>query len=229
MSPARRHLAPTLSSGRAGGFPSRIRASSCESPIEAARVVGDASSVGAALGVDRAAQGHARRGAGRQAQGPALVSAQQRLPGDLSGRKDRGLRSSARHQCARLFERTSPPKALPPRARSSRPSIREARVTERYSSAPSSPRSVATGFDGIIRLAPALPSTWSVSGTVFVQGQSKVHVQFQNGALAFGVLEAGIRPANSSLRGATRRIRVALVEWCTSMQPTCNSEHHLEK
>ena len=50
---------------------------------------------------------------------------------------------------------------------------------------------VATGFDGIIRLAPALPSTWSVSGTVFVQGQSKVHVQFQSGALVFGVLEAG--------------------------------------
>ncbi len=51
--------------------------------------------------------------------------------------------------------------------------------------------SVATGFDGIIRLAPALPSNWSVSGTVFVQGKSKVHVQFQNGTLAFGVLEAG--------------------------------------
>ena len=51
--------------------------------------------------------------------------------------------------------------------------------------------SVATGFDGVIRLAPALASNWSVSGTVFVQGKSKVHVQFQNGALAFGVLEAG--------------------------------------
>ena len=51
--------------------------------------------------------------------------------------------------------------------------------------------SVATGFDGTIRLAPALPTNWSVSGTVFVQGKSKVHVQFQNGALAFGVLEAG--------------------------------------
>lgn len=50
---------------------------------------------------------------------------------------------------------------------------------------------VATGFDGTIRLAPALPTNWSVSGTVFVQGISKVHVQFQNGALAFGVLEAG--------------------------------------
>jgi hypothetical protein len=51
--------------------------------------------------------------------------------------------------------------------------------------------SVATGFDGTIRLAPALPSNWTVSGTVFVQGKSKVHVQFQNGALVFGVLEAG--------------------------------------
>jgi hypothetical protein len=50
---------------------------------------------------------------------------------------------------------------------------------------------VATGFDGTIRLAPALATTWSVSGTVFVNGRSKVHVQFQNGALAFGVLEAG--------------------------------------
>jgi hypothetical protein len=34
-------------------------------------------------------------------------------------------------------------------------------------------------------------TNWSVSGTVFVQGKSKVHVQFQNGALAFSVLEAG--------------------------------------
>jgi hypothetical protein len=51
--------------------------------------------------------------------------------------------------------------------------------------------SVATGFDGTIRLAPALHTNWSVSGTVFVQGKSKVHVQFQNGATAFAVLEAG--------------------------------------
>jgi hypothetical protein len=50
---------------------------------------------------------------------------------------------------------------------------------------------VGTGFDGIIRVAPALPTNWSVSGTVFVRGQSKLDVQFQNGALVFGVLEAG--------------------------------------
>jgi hypothetical protein len=50
---------------------------------------------------------------------------------------------------------------------------------------------VGTGFDGIIRLAPALPSDWSGSGTVFVHGRSKIHVHFENGELAFGVLEAG--------------------------------------
>jgi hypothetical protein len=30
-----------------------------------------------------------------------------------------------------------------------------------------------------------------VSGTVYVQGKSKVHVQLRSGALAFGVLDAG--------------------------------------
>lgn len=50
---------------------------------------------------------------------------------------------------------------------------------------------VATGFDGTIRLAPALPDNWSVSGTVYVHGLSRVHVHFVDGQLAFGVLEAG--------------------------------------
>ncbi len=50
---------------------------------------------------------------------------------------------------------------------------------------------VATAFDGTVRLAPALPNNWSVSGSVYVRGRSKVHVHFQNGQLVFGVLEAG--------------------------------------
>jgi hypothetical protein len=50
---------------------------------------------------------------------------------------------------------------------------------------------MATDFDGTIRFAPALPAAWTVSGTVYVQAKSKVRVQFANGALAFGVLEAG--------------------------------------
>jgi hypothetical protein len=47
------------------------------------------------------------------------------------------------------------------------------------------------GFDGLIRIAPAWPTAWSASGTVYVQGRSKVDVQFQNGAVVFAVLEAG--------------------------------------
>jgi hypothetical protein len=50
---------------------------------------------------------------------------------------------------------------------------------------------VASDFDGTLRLAPAIPGQWSVSGTVYVSGASRVHVHFQGGALAFGVLEAG--------------------------------------
>lgn len=33
--------------------------------------------------------------------------------------------------------------------------------------------------------------SWTLTGTVFVRGRSKVHVQFQSGALAFALLEAG--------------------------------------
>jgi hypothetical protein len=47
------------------------------------------------------------------------------------------------------------------------------------------------GFDGLIRIAPAWPTGWTASGTVFTQGKSKVDVQFASGAVAFAVLEAG--------------------------------------
>jgi hypothetical protein len=50
---------------------------------------------------------------------------------------------------------------------------------------------IAQDYDGVLRLAPAWPMPWGVSGTVHVRGRSKVHVQFQGGALAFAVLEAG--------------------------------------
>jgi hypothetical protein len=50
---------------------------------------------------------------------------------------------------------------------------------------------LAQDFDGTLRIAPAWPKSWGVTGTVYVQGRSKVHVHFQNGAVAFAVLEAG--------------------------------------
>jgi hypothetical protein len=50
---------------------------------------------------------------------------------------------------------------------------------------------LAQDYDGLLRIAPAWPTGWSVSGTVYLRGRSKVHVHFQSGALAFAVLDAG--------------------------------------
>jgi hypothetical protein len=50
---------------------------------------------------------------------------------------------------------------------------------------------LAQEYDGELRIAPAWPTAWNVTGTVFVQGQSKVQVSFQGGALGFVVLQAG--------------------------------------
>ncbi len=50
---------------------------------------------------------------------------------------------------------------------------------------------IAQDFDGLVRVAPAVPTGWNVTGTVYIPGKSKIHVQFQGGAVAFAVVEAG--------------------------------------
>ena len=46
-------------------------------------------------------------------------------------------------------------------------------------------------YDGLLRIAPAWPvNTWNVSGTVYIQGNSKVDVQIEGGQLTTAVLEA---------------------------------------
>jgi len=50
---------------------------------------------------------------------------------------------------------------------------------------------LATQYDGTLRFAPAWPSGWDVSGTVYVQGGSKVDVQVENGTLATAAIQAG--------------------------------------
>ncbi|TJZ94761.1 Ig-like domain-containing protein [Actinacidiphila oryziradicis] len=50
---------------------------------------------------------------------------------------------------------------------------------------------LAQGYDGIIRFAPAWPSDWNVSGSVYIQGNGKVDVQVQNGQLVTAAIEAG--------------------------------------
>jgi hypothetical protein len=46
-------------------------------------------------------------------------------------------------------------------------------------------------YDGIIRFAPAWPSDWDGSGTVYVQDNTKVDVQVQSGQLVTAAIEAG--------------------------------------
>src|SRR5262249_5479503 len=50
---------------------------------------------------------------------------------------------------------------------------------------------LATDYDGQLRFAPAWPSGWDVSGTVYVQGGSKVDVQVESGTLATAAIQAG--------------------------------------
>jgi hypothetical protein len=46
-------------------------------------------------------------------------------------------------------------------------------------------------YDGLLRIAPAWPSGWDVSGTVYIQGNSKVDVQVESGQLTTVAIEAG--------------------------------------
>ncbi|HTJ70793.1 MAG TPA: hypothetical protein VL551_24850 [Actinospica sp.] len=50
---------------------------------------------------------------------------------------------------------------------------------------------LATDYDGTLRFAPAWPSGWDASGTVAIQGGSKVDVQVEGGTLATAAIQAG--------------------------------------
>jgi hypothetical protein len=46
-------------------------------------------------------------------------------------------------------------------------------------------------YDGLLRIAPAWPSGWDASGTVFIHGSSKVDVSVKGGVVVLVILEAG--------------------------------------
>jgi hypothetical protein len=50
---------------------------------------------------------------------------------------------------------------------------------------------LATQYDGTLRIAPAWPSGWDASGTVYVQDDTKVDVQVENGTVVTAAIEAG--------------------------------------
>src|ERR1700722_672484 len=49
---------------------------------------------------------------------------------------------------------------------------------------------LAQDYDGIIRFAPAWPTDWNVSGTVYIQRGDKVDVQVENGQLVTAAIQA---------------------------------------
>ena len=51
--------------------------------------------------------------------------------------------------------------------------------------------SLVQEYDGILRIAPAVPDGWDAEGTVFLRHRSKVHVQVQDGDIATVAIEAG--------------------------------------
>jgi hypothetical protein len=50
---------------------------------------------------------------------------------------------------------------------------------------------LATDYDGTLRIAPAWPSGWNASGTVYIQGGSKVDVQVEGGVITTAAIQAG--------------------------------------
>lgn len=46
-------------------------------------------------------------------------------------------------------------------------------------------------YDGVIRIAPALPPGWDFAGTVSVSGRTKIHVQTRSGVVQVCIMEAG--------------------------------------
>jgi hypothetical protein len=50
---------------------------------------------------------------------------------------------------------------------------------------------LAQDYDGVLRIALALPAAWDVEGSVFIQHQSVAHVQVQHGAPLTVVVDAG--------------------------------------
>jgi alpha-L-fucosidase 2 len=52
--------------------------------------------------------------------------------------------------------------------------------------------SLVQDYDGVIRIAPAIPPGWDFDGSVYVQGKTKVDVQTRDGTVVAAVVEAGM-------------------------------------
>jgi alpha-L-fucosidase 2 len=52
--------------------------------------------------------------------------------------------------------------------------------------------SLVEDYDGLIRIAPAVPKEWDVDGSVYIRGKTKVDVQVRSGVATTVVIESGV-------------------------------------
>jgi hypothetical protein len=71
------------------------------------------------------------------------------------------------------------------------PSAREFYVEQTGIVADALQEALVQDYDGLIRVAPAIPPGWDFEGCVYVRGNTKVDVQTSNGAVTTLVIEAG--------------------------------------
>jgi alpha-L-fucosidase 2 len=70
--------------------------------------------------------------------------------------------------------------------------------------------SLVQEYDGVIRIAPAVPPGWDFDGSVYVRGKTKVDVQTRNGSVTAVVVEAGM-PQRIKMRNPWPNERVDVV------------------
>jgi hypothetical protein len=71
------------------------------------------------------------------------------------------------------------------------PSTDEPYIEQSSTVATALDEALATDYDGTLRIAPAWPSGWDGSGTVYIQGGSKVDVQIESGTITTVAIQAG--------------------------------------
>jgi hypothetical protein len=58
--------------------------------------------------------------------------------------------------------------------------------------APALQEALVQDYDGLIRIAPAIPTGWDFEGSVSVRGKTRVDVQTKNGVVTTAVIESGV-------------------------------------
>jgi hypothetical protein len=69
--------------------------------------------------------------------------------------------------------------------------VNEPYIEQQSNEATAIDEALATDYDGALRIAPAWPSGWNVSGTIYIQGGSKVDVQVEDGTITTAAVQAG--------------------------------------